>query len=254
MTVRLWGFGKEAIMAIVKKPEDILPEMTEDLKNVFGGDLKSVILYGSAVGKDYIPGKSDINVLVILVDTGIDSLERGMGIMAHWRKKAVSFLFMTTQYVASSLDAYPVEFLTMKLNHQLVFGENVLADLVFEPCNLRLQLERELKGKKLLLQQGFLESGGKVRKLRELIKISLGAFLPLFKALLFLRCYEIPTGRRDVIKSLALAYNVKPDNYLQCTDVREGKDRLSDRELKELFKAYHRDIVQLARCIDSLEV
>ncbi len=241
-------------MGVIKNPDDIFPEITEDLKNIFGSGLLSIILYGSAVGQDYMPGKSDVNILVILTDTGLDNLERGIDVVGRWQKRLVSFMFMTKEYVASSLDAYPIEFFTMKLNHRPIFGVDVLADLTFEDCDLRLQLERELKGKKLLLQRGFMESGAKARRLRELIKLSLGAFLPLFKAMLFLKAYEIPRGRRDVIKALSLAYNIKPDVYLQCIDVREGKDKLSAREIKELFKAFYREIVKLAGCIDCLKI
>ncbi len=241
-------------MGIIKNPQDIFSEITEDFKKAFGTDLVGMLLYGSATGDEYVPGKSDINILVILRDMGFTSLERGIPAVGRWRKRMVTVVFMTRDYIDSSIDAYPIEFLNMKLNHRLLFGADVFEGLTFPPRDLRLQLERELKGKILHLQQGFLDSEGKDKGIRQLIRVSLGAFLPLFRALLFLRGYEIPTGRRDVIKALSLAYNIKPDVYLHCVDVREGKDKYSSGEIKELFKSYHEEIAKLSSCIDCLEV
>jgi hypothetical protein len=82
----------------------------------------------------------------------------------------------------------------------------------------------------------------------------MGTFLPLFTALLFLRGYKTPPGRRDLIKLLSLACPVKVDVFLQAIDVREKRGKLSDRELKELFKSYHHEIVHLAKRVNSLEV
>jgi hypothetical protein len=238
----------------IYKPEDIFTEITADFQNAFDRDLVSLILYGSAAAGHYVPGKSDVNFLIILTEAGLDDLERGIDTVGKWRKKRVACVFMTQAYITSSVDVYPVEFLTMKLNHRLLFGADILAELTLLPHDLRLQLERELKGKMFHLRQGWLECEGKEKGLRQLIKLSLGAFVPLFKALLFLRGYEIPAGRRDVIKLLSLAYPINPDVFLRCIDLREGRDRFSAGEVKQLFKLYQVEIAKVSAQIDRMEV
>ena len=42
---------------IPKDPKEIFPEIITDYKNLFGDDLVSIILYGSATGQGYRPGK-----------------------------------------------------------------------------------------------------------------------------------------------------------------------------------------------------
>jgi hypothetical protein len=56
-------------------------------------------------------------------------------------------LFLTRSDLSSSLDSYPIEFLNMKNRYRLVYGEDVLQKLSFNPLAVRLQIERELKGK-----------------------------------------------------------------------------------------------------------
>lgn len=249
------GWGKRLLMLRkINKPEEIFDEITADFQNALGRDMVSLILYGSAAAGHYVPGESDVNFLIILTEAGIDNLERVIDVVGKWQKKRVASVFMTQAYIISSVDAYPIEFLNMKLNHRLLFGADVLTGLTIPSRDLRLQLERELKGKMFHLRHGFLECEGKEKGIRQLIKVSLSAFVPLFKALLFLRGYEIPFGRRDVIKLLSLAYPIEPDVFLRCIDLQEGKGRFSAGEVKQLFKLYQGEIAKVSALIDRLEV
>lgn len=238
----------------VKRPEDIFDEITADFQDAFGTELVSLILYGSGTGEQYQPGKSDLNFLIILTGAGIDELELGIAPVVKWKKRMMAPIFMTKDYIRLSIDSYPVEFFNMKSKYRVIFGEDVLKDLSFEPCDFRLQLERELKGKFLHLQQGFLQCEGNDKGLRELIAISLDAYVHIFKGLLFLRGYEVPSGRRDVIKALSLAYSINPDVFLHCLDIRERRSKFSSREVKELFKSYWKEIEKLTISIDHMQV
>jgi predicted nucleotidyltransferase len=235
------------------KPEEIFKEITDDFKKIFGKELLSVILYGSGARGDYVPGKSDINFLIILTDAGIDDLAKAMETVTRWRKRHVAIpLFMTKDYVFSSLDSYPVEFLNMKQHYTLVFGEDVLAPLSFQPDDLRLQLERELKAKILHLRKGYLESEGKEKRLRELIKASLTAFIALFNALLTLKHRVVPDTIREVIQAAAPVFGIDVPIFMKCADVREGRDRLASAEIQALFQDYLQEVNRLCGFVERM--
>ena len=127
-------------MTKIKKPEEIFTEITEDFKKIFKEDLVSIVLYGSGTTDDFVPGKSDLNFLIVLSEDAIDYLDVALETVAQWRKRNVSTpLFMTKSYIESSLDSYPLEFLNMQNNHVLVYGEDVLRGISFESSHLRLQ-------------------------------------------------------------------------------------------------------------------
>ena len=240
---------------MAKKPEEIFSEITNDFKKIFGDDLISITLYGSGAGDDYISGKSDLNFLIVLSEEGINNLDPAIDVVSRWRKKKVATpLFMTKSYINSSLDSYPIEFLNMKRSYITVFGEDVLKELSFEPDLLRLQCERELKGKILHLREGFLETEGKEKRVRDLIKISLTAFVSIFKALLYLKGAEIPQGRREVIKSVAGEFGVNAEVFLRCADVKEDKEKFSSSEIRGIFKSYLMEVRRLSEIVDKLEV
>lgn len=239
---------------VIKKPEDVFEEITADFNKAFGKDMLSLILYGSGADGTYLPGKSDLNFLVILTDEGIKGLERAVEVVKKWRKRRVATpLFLTKNYVLSALDSFPVEFYGIRRNHILVYGEDFVSELAFEPCDLRLQLERELKAKILHLRQGFLECGGKEKDLRHLISISLKSFISLFRALLFLKCSAVPVEKREIVRAVVRAFMLDERIFDKCLDVSEGKDRFSAGDIWSLFKAYMEEIDKLCDMVDRME-
>ena len=54
----------------------LLDKLVEGLKTELGGDLLSVVLYGSAVTGDYQEKVSDLNVLCVLKEAGVAQLEK----------------------------------------------------------------------------------------------------------------------------------------------------------------------------------
>ncbi|MBN2539447.1 MAG: hypothetical protein JXB09_05310, partial [Deltaproteobacteria bacterium] len=162
-------------------------------------------------------------------------------------------LFMTKPYIASSLDSYPLEFLNMQKGHVLVYGEDVLKDLLFEPSHLRLQCEREIKGKLLLLRQRFLETEGKARRMQELIGESITAFISIFGGLLYLKGAAIPSSRREIVEALARDFPVNADVFMNCLDIKEGEKKFASSEIRDIFMAYLAEVRRLWGFVDELE-
>jgi len=240
---------------IPKKPEEIFQEIIGDYEQVFGPDLVSIILYGSGAGEDYIPGKSDLNFLIILTDRGIERFDEALDAVTRWRKRNVAIpLFMTSSYLLGSRDAYPIEFLNMKRRYIVVFGQDVLKELAFDLCHIRLQLERELRGKLIHLRSGYLATEGSARKIRELIRVSLTAFVSLFSALLYLKSREIPRDRQSVITAAGEAIGVDASVFLKCEAIRRKTDGFSSDEVKIIFRKYLKEVGRLCEQVEGMEV
>jgi hypothetical protein len=238
---------------IPEKPQDIFVPLTGDYQKVFGKDLVSLILYGSAAGGHYVKGKSDINLLVVVTQEGINRLESSFDIIKQWKKCRVAVpLIMTKAFIESSLDCYPIEFLNMKNSHILIHGENVLEKLNFKPEDLRLQIEKELKGKLVLLRQAYLETEGGSRQLKQLISRSLTAFISIFNALIYLKQGSAPQKKRDTIKEVAKLFAVDAGVFLNCADIKEDVDKFSGEEVTDIFKKYLQEVEKICNIVDGL--
>ncbi len=239
---------------IPKIPEEIFPEITEQLKSIFSGDLQSIALYGSGASGGYVPGKSDLNFLIVVRDEGMKSLKLLHDVLRGWRKRRIATpLVMTKSFLESALDVYPIEFLTMKEHHIRVYGEDVLSTLSFDRTCMRLQVEREIKGKLIHLRQGYLESEGQPKNFRDLIKASLVAFLSLFTAILYLKGKPIPSERRQVIHKACELAGIDSGIFIKCLDIKEEAIKYDLKEMASLFEKYLGEIEKFDRFVDQFK-
>ncbi|UCF82984.1 MAG: hypothetical protein JSV50_17635 [Desulfobacteraceae bacterium] len=237
----------------IKDPKDIFPEIISDYKEVYGDDLVSIMLYGSATGKDYRPGKSDINFMIVLSEDGIERLYQAFEIVKKWQKRNVAIpLFLTEYYVKTSMDVFPIEYLNFQRNYIPVYGKDILKDLSFDPEFVRLQCEREIKGKLLLLRESYLETSGKGRLLKEVISQSIRAFIAIFEALLYLKGLEFPKEKLELIRAAAREFDMDSGVFEKLLDIKQDKIKPGDDEMRGIFKAYLTEVRKLSKFVDAL--
>lgn len=239
-----------------QKPEPVFDFFIQEINQIFGEEVVSVNLYGSATTDEYIPKKSDINFMIILTQKGIERIDKVHKVIKHWKKKRISPpLFLTIDYIHESLDSFPIEFLNMQSTYRNLLGEDILKDIQIKKEDLRLQCERELKGKLLQLRQGFILTEGKLRGLALLVSQSIIAFTSIFKGLLHLRGVEIPLKKHDVIIATCKEFSEIDEHlFSKLLSIREGKHRLMPEELKETVKLYIAQIQHLSETVDKMKL
>jgi len=240
---------------IPNRPEDIFDELKQDYTALFGDDLVAIILYGSGARGEYVPKKSDINLLMVLSDNGIERLSDATDAVAKWRKRNVRVpLVMTRGYIESSLDAFPLEFFNIKSAYQVIHGEDILKDVVIQKEDLRLQCERELKAKLLLLRESFLEANNKSHLLRELVAQSLSAFISIFKALLYLKGDEVPEKNEAVVSATIQSFGLDREVFQTLWYIKREEKKLDRGALKEIVQKYIGEIRGLSTQVDQMDL
>jgi predicted nucleotidyltransferase len=240
---------------IPQKPEEIFQEIAADYQGVFGPDLISIILYGSGARGEYIPKKSDINFLVLLTENGTEHLSRAFKTVLKWHKSRVNTpLFLSKDYIKTSLDVFPIEFLNIKSHYQVIYGEDILQDVSPEKKFLRLQCERELKGKLLQLRHQFLETGGSKSEIEKLIARSVPTFYSIFRALLFLEDKAIPPRSPDLLSLISHKVGVDSTRFLDILKIKDGTKKLSAGEAVSFMEEYIEQIKKLTAFVDEMNV
>lgn len=238
---------------IPKEPQTIFDEFTRDFKNIYGDDLVSIILYGSAARGEYIYKKSDINFLIVLSEAGIQRLRAALPLIPKWQKRRVATpLLLTESYIDSALDSFPIEFLTMKRHYQVVYGRDVLAAIRIAPDHLRLQCERELRGKLLHLREGYLNTRGRSQAVQALIRSSIPAFASIFAALLHLKNIDVPSLMHQLFSKTAEVFGLDETVFKKILTFKEENIKMSSLQLSGLLENYIEQIRKLIRIIDQL--
>ena len=146
-------------------PEKLINEFVERMRSAAGTNLRAAILYGSAAAGDHIHDYSDVNLLCVLGETSFAAIEALVPAIEWWGKqKHRAPLLLSAEEMRRSADVFSIEFLDMRRNHRLLWGEDILKTLEIPMRLHRAQVEYELREKTILLRQGLLTAPGKTRR------------------------------------------------------------------------------------------
>ena len=92
--------------------------------------IHSIHVTGTAVTDDFDDKVSDVNSVFVLNKMDLKFLELLAPLGKKYStKKVAAPLIMTPEYIHSSLDVFPVEFLNFRLIHSTVYGDDILNNL-----------------------------------------------------------------------------------------------------------------------------
>lgn len=217
--------------------------------------IHSIHITGSALTEDFTPNTSDINSIIVLNKMDLKFLENFAPLGKKFGKKQISSpLIMTPDYISRSLDVFPVEFLTIKLLHKTVFGEDVFNNLEINNSDLRYQCERELKVKLIEIRQGYLSSLGNRKFLADGFISSFSGYIPLFRGIIVLLGTTPPKENKEVLATLQDAAGVNLDVFKTVLKSKKDKTKLSIEILNSIFEDYYKAIEQLGNITDEIKI
>jgi len=216
--------------------------------------IHSIHITGSALTDDFNSSTSDINSIIVLNKMDLKFLEDFAPLGKKFGKKQVSSpLIMTPEYISSSLDVFPIEFLTIKLLHKTVFGEDIFIDLEINKSDLRHQCERELKVRLIGLRQGYLSSSGNRKFLADGFISSFSGYIPLFRGIIVLLGTTPPEENEEVLTTLQDASGVNLDVFKTVLKSKKDKTKLSIEILNSIFEDYYKAIEKLGNITDEIK-
>lgn len=224
----------------------------ELLRAAFGENLRAIILYGSAAGADYVPGRSDINLLVVLHRARPQELHplRAQGKAWHGAGLAVP-LVVDGEFLVRAADVFPLELSEIREQHRLLFGEPVLDALEVRLHNLRHQVEFELRSKALRLTALYLEADVDRQVLEEALLGSVKSFAVLMKQLLRLVGETGPLPSfAEVVERFASRFSLPLPAVRLLLAIRTGASRWP-ADIAALMQDYLADIQAVIHVADT---
>ncbi|NLB54563.1 MAG: hypothetical protein GX811_02140 [Lentisphaerae bacterium] len=232
-------------------PEDLV----EDLQEMLGDWLESVVLFGSAVAGDYKGKFSDYNILLVTKELCVHVLDSIAPVTKEWVKHGnPAPLLFTVDRLKKSTDVFPIELLDIRDNRKILYGNDPFQDMIFSDANLRLELEHELKGKMLQLREKYLLVAGNPEAVLELMLESSSTFLVLFRASLRLLDKETPACKMDALELLAKRLNIDISVFKTLDDIKNGSIKKRDVAPFTLFQEYLERIEDVVDTIDDYDV
>jgi predicted nucleotidyltransferase len=219
--------------------EKVLVDLIERLKQTAGSNLKSVVLFGSAVTGEFAAGRSDLNVLCILERTGAGELEALRPAVRWWiRQGQAAPLVFTIEELHRAADIFAIELLDIVGNHRTLFGDDHFLNFEVPTWLHRLQVERELRTNWVRLRRAVLASSGKPKDVLALMTDSVPSFGTLFRHALLGMGEPPPRSMREAIEGAAHLVGADPAPFLTIVDVRDGKRKAAEIDVEAVLHGY----------------
>lgn len=226
----------------------------EQLKAAFGEDLRSAVLYGSAARGEFRSGSSDLNLLVLVTSLGVDQLARAAGPVRAWIEAGnPPPMMLEEREWRNSADVFAVEYSDIRGAHRLLAGVDPFEGLAIRREHLRLQLEHEIRSRKIQLREGYLVAAGNPDQLGRLLVGAISTFLTYFRAMHRLADRPVPGDDAQLLQSTAELVGFDATPMVQVLEAKRAGKAPPTAIRGELATGYLAVVEKATRWLDAYE-
>lgn len=228
-----------------------LSSLKDELARVAGENLAGLILYGGLARGRYRPGKSDVNVVVLLHDVSAAALAAvAPALKAAWRAAGVDPLLLTPAEVPRAAAAFPTKFLDIKNHHIALAGADPFQDLEVSREQIRLRAGQELRNLLLRLRRRYITAGGDPGMLARALARAARPFALELAALLELAGKGAPAVDRTaaIFEAAAANFGLEREPLARLAELRQNSR--PDGNLNALYRGV---LEAIARAADIAE-
>jgi hypothetical protein len=228
-----------------------IEELVAQLQKVYGAQLRSVVLYGSAAAGEHIPKRSDYNILVIVDELTMQHMQAGAAVARAWGEDGnPPPLTLTLPEWRGSADIFPMEYADILERHRVLYGTPPFDGISVDRQHLRLQLEHEAMGKLLKLRQGVLASGGDSKAQTELLAASLSTIMVIFRAVQRLHGAIPSTDYERLSQDVAERVGLDAAPFARVVRHVRGTDKIGSSDVHGVLAGYVNGMQQLVSYLD----
>jgi predicted nucleotidyltransferase len=138
-----------------------LQALKDDLEKALGDNLAALVVYGSAARGGYVPGESDIDVIIVLDDTSLPQLKAIAEPLRRARYSGrVESMIVKRAHIAPAADVFPLLYDDLRQRNVLLSGTDVFSTLVIADSHRRLRIEQELREARIRMRRAVTDALG----------------------------------------------------------------------------------------------
>ena len=202
-----------------------LDETIAALQHALGSNLSSVVLYGSAARGDFVPGVSDLNLLIVLNESNPSAHEALAGVVRS--KPDVEPFAIGRPGLLRTARAFPAKFAAIRRTGRTVFGSDPLADIPRFPDLERFAAEQALRNVRLRLVYNFVKRGSDAARYTRFILDFIPALYSACNAVLELEGQAVPRTREAQASLYASLFSVDTGALLELAQLKRKPQPLT---------------------------
>ena len=235
--------------------QDLLTRYVAQINEDWSTDLGGLLLFGSAARGDFIAGRSNLNMLLLVRCLSVDLLQRAGLLHKEWGKhQIVAPLLMTEDDLGRSGRLFPLEFLQMTQHHVVLAGHDPFVEFHLDRDQLAWQCEQELVANLLRLRQRFIEGAGRTEAIQALLILSITAVLPCIRGLLHIM--EQPSKGKDIeiLEDLPGTFQFDSTIFLEILHIKRGLSSPGSLEWTNVYSRYLHNLELFSKRIQEIRL
>jgi hypothetical protein len=247
------GTTERVIEGLPDEIQKLLQTYVKDVKGVFGEQLEGMLLYGSAVRGEFLPGRSNLNILLLVSSYDSAVLKKYGALHRHWSKEQIVVpLFLTEEELHTSAAVFPLEFLEIQEQHRVLGGRDPFIGFHVKTDRLRETVVQGVTSHLLRLRQRYVEGGGSDDATTILLPLSITSIVPLLRGVQRLLGRPVLSHSDAVIKDVAEQLKLDLQGLLDAWLLKRGQISPGPREVPRLFDRYLQAATLLTRAVAQL--
>ena len=218
-----------------------------DVKVAFGDRLEGLLIYGSAVRGEFLIGRSNLNMVLVVSRYDAATLTLYAPVHKRWSKEQVVVpLFLREQDLQPLSRLYPLEILEIQDYHRVLGGRDPFVGFHAERMRLRDEVVQGLAGHVLRLRQRFVEGGGTNDAVTILLPLSITSTIPLLRGIQRVLGKPVIAHSDAVIKDVAELLKLNLAGLMDALLLKRGLVTPGPAEIPRLFDRYLEAATELA--------
>ncbi len=238
--------GESHWQTLPPEVQETLRGYLKDVSAMFGANLQAVILFGSAARGDFLPGRSNLNLLLLVEKQDLESLARYAKVHRRWARESIVVpLVVTETELQSWPETFPLEHLELCQHHFVLAGRDPFIQTEPDLHRLVSECVQEMRGNLLRLRQRVLEGGASPEVIQLLLPMSVTALLPCLRGLVYVKGKPAARTTEDFLPTLTSVIGVDCEAVAEAWHVKTGVSSPGKFELPRLLERYSATVEQL---------
>jgi predicted nucleotidyltransferase len=207
-----------ALDALPETTRGPMLELKEGLERAAGANLAALIVYGSAARGGFVPGDSDVDLIVVLHDTSIAQLRAISEPLTRARYSArVEPMILKWDNIAAAADVFPLLYDDIRQRHLLLSGRDPFSDLHVSDAHRRLRIEQELREARIRMRRAVVDALGSEATIAGAVARKVKQLRSPLHALLKIKGMDDDDRLESVLAAAGRAYGLDTAPLLRVT-------------------------------------
>ncbi|OQW64416.1 MAG: hypothetical protein BVN28_03160 [Nitrospira sp. ST-bin4] len=229
----------------------LLRSYVKDVAQAYGEQLDAILLFGSAVRGEFLPGRSNLNILLFLRSYDVALLKAYTGVHKKWSNDQVVVpLFLTKADLQASALVFPLEYQDIQDCHRLLWGEDPFIGFKVDPRHLAGEVLQSLRGNLVRMRQRLVEGETTEESMLLLLPLSVTAVLPVLRGVQRLLGRPVLSHGEPLVQDLADCFAIDLTGLSEALAIKRGHISPGHKEIPRVMDRYFDG---LGRLVDAVE-